>query len=234
LYNKGRVEGRREELKKRLLEKLRRLAESRTVFDPRVFSDPLAEKTDWSPLKPGGANFATHRLLREGDRLEFKISPGARIFSLVFLLVGLGLLAGFAVPLVQRRPLVFREQDLGGLVGLVFAAAGWFLHRHFNRPVVFDRRSGYFWKGRIPPNQLVSREAGKDSCPLKEIHALQIIAERVRGDKSSYWSYELNLVRKDGRRLNVVDHGSLEVIRTDAAAAADFLQVPLWDASQQV
>ena len=35
---------------------------------------------------------------------------------------------------------------------------------------------------------------------------------------------------KDGRRLNVVDHGSLEVIRTDARACADFLQVPLWDA----
>jgi len=220
-------------LKERLLEKLRRLAESRPVFDPGVFSDPAAEKTDWTPLKPGGTNFATHRLLREGDRLEFKISPGARIFSLVFLLAGLGLLAGFAVPLALRSPLVFREQDIGGLVGLVFAVVGWFLHRHFNRPVVFDRRSGYFWKGKIPPDQLVSREAPKDSCPLKEIHALQVIAERVRGDKSSYWSYELNLVLKDGRRLNVVDHGSIEVIRTDAAAVADFLQIPLWDAARQ-
>ncbi|MDP8236930.1 MAG: hypothetical protein P9M08_11145 [Candidatus Erginobacter occultus] len=220
-------------MKERLLEKLRRLAVSRPVFDPGVFSDAVAEKTDWTPLKPGGTNFATHRLLREGDRLEFKISPGARIFSLVFLLSGLGLVAGFVVPMISREPFSFREQDIGGLVGVVFAVVGWFLHRHFNRPVVFDRRSGYFWKGRIPPDQLVSREARKDSCPLKEIHALQVIAERVRGDKSSYWSYELNLVLKDGRRLNVVDHGSIEVIRTDAAAAADFLQVPLWDAARQ-
>ncbi len=220
-------------MKERLLEKLRRLAESRPVFDPRVFSDPLAEKTDWFPLKPGGTNFTTHRLIREGDRLEFKIAPGARVFSLIFLLSGLGLVAGFLVPMFSRRPFAFREQDIGGLVGLVFAVVGWFLHRHFNRPVVFDRRSGYFWKGKIPPGQRVSREAPKDSCLLKEIHALQVIAERVRGDKSSYWSYELNLVLKDARRLNVIDHGSIEVIRSDAAAAAEFLQVPLWDASQK-
>lgn len=219
-----------ENLKERLLEKLRRLAESRTAFDPRVFSDPVAEKTDWTPLKPGGTNFTTHRLIREGDRLEFKIAPGARVFALIFLLSGLGLVAGFAVPLLLRQPLVFREQDIGAAVGMVFFAVGWFLYRFFNRPVVFDRRTGYFWKGRIPPDQAVNREALKDCCPLEEIRALQIIAERVRGDKSSYWSYELNLVLKDGRRLNVVDHGSLEVIRTDARACADFLQVPLWDA----
>jgi hypothetical protein len=215
------------------MEKLRRLAESRPVFDPSVFSDPVAEKADWTPLKPGGTNFATHRLLRAGSRLEFKISPGARIFSLVFLLAGLGLLAGFAVSLALRRPLVFREQDIVGLIWALFAGGGWFLHRHFNRPVVFDRRSGYFWKGRIPPDQLVSREVPKDSCPLKEIHALQVIAERLPGDRSSYWSYELNLVLQDGRRLNVIDHGSIKVIRTDAAAVTDFLQIPLWDAARQ-
>lgn len=217
-------------MKERLLENLRRLADPRPQIDPRVFADPVAGKIDWSPLKPGGTNFTTHRLVREGDRLEFKIAPGARAFALIFLLSGLGLVAGFAIPLLLRQPLVFREQDIGAAVGVVFFAVGWLLCRFFNRPVVFDRRSGYFWKGRIPPHQAVNREALKDCCPLEEIRALQIIAERVRGDKSSYWSYELNLVLKDGPRLNVVDHGSLDVIRTDGRAIADFLQVPLWDA----
>lgn len=220
-------------MKERLLKKLRRLAESRPAFDPRVFSEPLAEKTAWTPLKPGGTNFTTHLLVREGDRLEFKIAAGARVFALIFLLSGLAMIVGFAIPLLLRRPLVFREQDVAATVGVIFAVVGWFLWRTYNRPVIFDRRTGYFWKGAISPDQFVNREALKDCCPLEDIAALQIIAERVRGDKSSYWSYELNLVRHDGRRLNVVDHGSLEVIRADARAAADFLQVPLWDASQK-
>jgi hypothetical protein len=219
-------------LKERLLGKLRRWAESRPVFDPRVFSDPLAERTDWSPLKPGGTNFATHRLVREGERLEFRIAPAARLFALIFLFSGLALSAAFAVPIPFRRPLVFREQDIAAFVGVLFAAVGWFLWRFYNRPVVFDRRSGYFWKGRIPPDQAVKREALKDFCPLGEIAALQIIAERVRGDKSSYWSYELNLVLQDARRLNAIDHGSLDRVREDARACADFLRVPLWDAAE--
>jgi hypothetical protein len=41
-------------------------------------------------------------------------------------------------------------------------------------------------------------------------------------------SYELNLVLKDGRRINVVDHGGADKIRTDAATLADFLGVPVW------
>lgn len=55
-------------MKERLLEKFRRLAESRPALDPGVFSDPLAGQTGWSPLKSGWTNFTTHRLVREGDR----------------------------------------------------------------------------------------------------------------------------------------------------------------------
>ncbi len=214
----------------RLLEKLPRLADPRPQIDPRIFADPVAGETEWTPFKPGGTNFTTHRLVREGDRLEFKIAPGARVFALIFLVIGLVLVAGFAVPLLVRRPFVFREQDIVAAVGLVFALVGGLFYRHFNRPVIFDRRSGYFWKGRIPPAQAVNRESLKDCCALEKIHACQTIAEHVRGSKSSFWSYELNLVLEDGSRLNVVDHGSPAVIRDDGRAVADFLQVPLWDA----
>ena len=42
-------------------------------------------------------------------------------------------------------------------------------------------------------------------------------------------SYELNLVLQDGERLNVVDHGSFDVLREDAAKLGEFLGVPVWD-----
>ena len=52
------------------------------------------------------------------------------------------------------------------------------------------------------------------------------------GGKSSYYSYELNLVLSDGTRLNIVDHGDLRRVRRDGATLARFLGVPLWDPVQ--
>ncbi|RWX50781.1 hypothetical protein VU01_12641, partial [Candidatus Electrothrix marina] len=53
----------------------------------------------------------------------------------------------------------------------------------------------------------------------------------MSGNKSSYCSYEINLVLQDGSRINVVDHGKKNRIREDAHALAEFLGKPLWDAS---
>lgn len=108
---------------KKLIASFKGLAEQ-AAFDPNQFIDPVATRTDWSPLKGGGTNFKTHK--------------------------------------------------------------------------------------------------------LKKVHALQLISEYVRGDKSSYYSYELNLVLKDGERINVIDHGDRSAIQRDAQALAGFLGKPLW------
>ena len=53
----------------------------------------------------------------------------------------------------------------------------------------------------------------------------------MRGNKSAYYSYEMNLVLNDGKRLNVVDHGNQAKLREDAQTLATFLNVPVWDAT---
>ena len=65
---------------------------------------------------------------------------------------------------------------------------------------------------------------------LEDIHALQLISEYCRGSKRSYYSYELNLVLRNGRRINVMDHGDSEKLREDAKTLSQFLEKPLWDA----
>ena len=52
----------------------------------------------------------------------------------------------------------------------------------------------------------------------------------MRGNKNSYYSYELNLVCTNGERINIVDHGALHAIREDALILADYLSIPVWDA----
>jgi hypothetical protein len=65
---------------------------------------------------------------------------------------------------------------------------------------------------------------------LEEIHALQLVAENCRSDNDTYRSYELNLILKDGKRINVVDHGNESKLREDAQTLSRFIEKPVWDA----
>lgn len=98
-------------------------------------------------------------------------------------------------------------------------------------PIVFDKSVGYFWKGRKSPQDVSDTSSIKKIARLEEIHALQLISEYISGSKSSYYSYELNLVLKDGRRIAVIDHGNLKSLREDAKRLSEFLGKPVWDAT---
>ena len=74
------------------------------------------------------------------------------------------------------------------------------------------------------------KEELKAFIKLEDIHAIQLISEYISGEKSSYYSYELNLVLKDAGRINVIDHGNDGVIINNAKILSRFLDVPVWDA----
>jgi len=186
----------------------------------RWADDPVAQSTAWGPLVGGGANFRTRNLRAVGNaRMEFPASLGMRLFAGLFLAMGIGVLAGGII---------------GGewfllLFGTVFGAVGGGLLWFATAPVVFDKRQGAFWRGRTAPAETYHRSSLKHYAPLADIHALQIVKERVRSDDSSYDSFELNLVLADGRRLNVTDHGDYDTLRRNADTLSAFLERPLWD-----
>ena len=70
------------------------------------------------------------------------------------------------------------------------------------------------------------------NAQLSEIYALQIIKEHVKVKRSkssnydTYNSYELNMILKDGRRVNLMDHNKKEHLYNDAKALAQFLKIP--------
>ena len=208
-----------------------------TPFDPSVLQDPLALKTAWTALKSGGTNFRTHRLVQpHSGRLEFKPTITAYVFYSIFILVGAGLLAAFPLEALfspgagsEDKTAIFFCM----LMGTVFISIGIFMAYTGTSPIVFDQMRVLFWKGRPREGGRISRESFTTACELSRIHALQIIAEHCRGSKSSYYSYELNLVLDDASRLNVVDHGALRAMKRDAAKLAGFLNVPVWDQTQR-
>ena len=191
--------------------------DKRELLDPAWFEDELALHIDWMPLVHGGNQFCTHRSrLRSGltgSTLTFEVTPTVLMVGGSMVVLGLVLSIGLLVGSLEA------EQAPWGMLGtLAFSGfAGLSLWHMLRRQVCFDQSTQVFiHRGR--------------QIPLREVHALQLLREFVRGNKKSYNSYEINLVCGDGRRLNVTDHGTLYAIREDAYALADFLGVPIWDA----
>lgn len=199
-------------------------AHQREPFAPSSLRDPVAQTTEWTPCKRGGSNFCTHKLASKGPgRVAFRPTFGACIFYSVFLLLGGSIVVAGLRGLASGNAANPGSIVGGILVGLVFAGPGAAMLWFGTRPIVFDRTVGMFWKGWGTPQQ-----GAAAIVDLGSIHALQVISEYCAG-KHSFYSYELNLVLADGSRINVVDHGDLGRVRSDAGKLAQFLDVPLWD-----
>ena len=191
--------------------------DKRELLDPACFEDELALQIDWTPLVHGGTQFCTHRSrLRQGltgSTLTFEVTPVVLMVGGSMVVLGLVLSIALLVGSLQAA------QAPWGVLGTLALSgfAGFSLWRLRQRQVCFDQSTQLFThRGR--------------QISLREVHALQLLREFVRGNNKSYDSYEINLVCRDGRRLNVTDHGTLHAIREDADALADFLGVPIWDA----
>lgn len=193
-------------------------------FDPASLNDPVALKTAWRPAKRGGTNFRTHRLVPDGmQRIVFRPTPASWLFAAAF--VGSGPLMAalfylkYPFPLGNIPPtmlLVIAGCGVFSLIGVYFAA------RNLGTMEFDGVRRVYAARGL---------RAGFDN-----IHALQIVSEYCGGGSGSvrtrsFVSYELNLVLKNGERINLCDHGNIVRLREDAARLAEFLGRPLWDAA---
>jgi hypothetical protein len=213
----------------------KQLAADTVVFSvhPSTIEDPLAQLTEWFPLNPGGSNLKTVEMHRVSDtRIEFRGSATMKLLAIIFAVSG----PAFGIFMMSKMPFSFESISFGNfwfpiLFIVIFGYAGTSMLYVALRPTVFDKDAGYFWKSFRKPSRLMSAERSKRFTPLSEIHALQLIAEQCSGGQNneSYFSYELNLVLKDGSRKNVFDHGSLGVVRKDAQELAAFLNRPIWD-----
>ena len=217
----------------KLKETISKFDKNKPQFDPSTLNDEVAMKTQWRPAKGGGTNMCTHSLKEVSPRrVEFKARGMALFFPGIFMVAGIGVIIGMTIGgLNQNITMLY----FGISCGSIFFLVGFFILRNWMTPRVFDLNIGCYWKGRKEPAH-IDMQSIKEHCRLRDIHAIQFLQEYCRsssanGGNSSYFSYELNLVLKDGNRLNVVDHAKRSLIRTDAEKLSQFLDVPVWDAT---
>ncbi|MDD2486787.1 MAG: hypothetical protein PHS92_00245 [Candidatus Gracilibacteria bacterium] len=189
-----------------------------------VFNDPIAEKIEWTPLKRGGASVYTYILKEENGRLIFSSSIWMKITASIFTIVGLFIL------LITITSKGYESFMMFGIISFIFIGIGAWLLYYYSIPIIFDNIAGYHYRGKIRTNfNFISNDK---FIEIKSIHAVQVISEYVRGNKTSFYSYEINLVLNDLRRINVIDHGNLDMIKKDAKLIGDYLSIPVWELSE--
>jgi len=192
--------------------------------DPPQFDDPVAANTEWTSVSRSAFGPCAPRLVRFADRIEFQASGWVKPVLLFFLCISLS-------PCVMSWVAFTRgDTALGaGLiaVSMLFVVGIVLLWREAEKTIVFDRRNGFFWKGRSPLSHSPAPDSSDDHAALGQIYALQLIIHHPSSGGGR--NYELNLVLHDGHRINVFAHGRRERLRDDATTLAEFLGVPVWD-----
>ena len=194
-------------------------------------NDLVAKKTRWSPISSGGANFITHELIKVSDnRMEFRASIGAKCFAIFFMVAGVVASLSFtSAAISSSRHDVIAEVIIANVISFVFIVVGISMLFKYTKAIVFDKSKGLYWKSRKEPENFTSLGESIEGVPLSLIHAIQLISEYIKSNDGSYYSHEMNLVLKDGKRLNVIDYGDEEQLRIDASQLAEMLDKPIWE-----
>ena len=189
-------------------------------FSPTIFNDPVAEQTEWKRLINGGANFRTHRLvLQSNNTIHFKLS--IQFLIIAFFVVSIFIIPSFIMLLAGPMQIL--------LVAPLLLLAVWFLY-YVLKPIVFDLERSVFYRGWLKKNEPHEIQ-DIPSCNLDEIYALQIISEYTYHSVGNFTCYEMNIIKKDASRINVLAHSNGKTIRKGTEVLGQKLGVPVWDAT---
>ena len=219
---------------------------SQIHFDGSRPVDPIAMKTKWTPAITNVFRELPREIVRSSaDRVELSSIKTARVSALPFIVIGIV----FAIGIIHSTKYIpIGEKVFAVGSAFIIIALGCIVPYLRNKPVVFDKSRGSFWKGGNARNESPDMDSVQDFTSLEDIHALQLIYWQTynpasKAGKNLIRLVELNLVLKNNRRVNVSLYGAARVIsisftpnslekksREIAAALGKFLGKPVWDA----
>lgn len=167
-------------------------------------------------LLKDGPKFLSHTLVITKSRAYLRPTVGAMMFCVVYIVVG-----GFLASLAAYLSVVTAHYDLSifvGGFGIAIGAFGIVLIQPFIRRASFNKTLGIF-------------DNRKDrNVKLSHIVSLQINNKIIqRKNALSYACFELNLLTKHGRRINILNHNNEDQLENDAALLGMFLGVEVKD-----
>ena len=185
-------------------------------------SEVSIEQIDLSRhLIKNGPKFISHTIVFEKTKAYLKPTLSAMMFCLVYVLVGLFLLGLAAFIYIGSR-----QVDLVIFLcvfGAAIATFGIILLQPFMKYSAFDKRTNEFSNNADRPIKLAN------------ITSLQITNKMITSKHGlSYPCYELNVLTKYGRRLNILNHNDLVKMEADGVKLGEFLGVELLDYKKEI
>ena len=174
-----------------------------------------------STLIHKGPKFRSHKFIFDGNVAYLKPTISSLLFCVIYIVVGLFLLA-LAMTVYVYKNQIDLTIFLGGF-GISITTFGCTLIKPFIKQVIFDRNTGKFKNN-------VDR-----TVKIDNIMSLQIVNKIVSSKHAlSYPCYELNLLTKNGRRINILNHNDLTQLKLDAENLASLLSVELLDLRRKI
>lgn len=197
----------------------------------------LAMRTSWAPVfqptvsKQGWQNMANNKT----TTLKVKKNKNGRLYLVPRLVKSLFNIFIITIGVLLLTSSFWADGGSGSdfwvyLFGIAMVLGGillFKLHTHF----YFDKSNNTFveientflnlnLKKKIPSNKKI--------LALDDIAALQIIRE-YQNNESDGW--ELNIIRKDAKRHNIMQSGRRVLLTESAVAISKYLDVPVWEDS---
>lgn len=168
-----------------------------------------------------GPKFRSHKIIFNENVADLKPTISSLLFCVVYIVVGLFLLTLAAIVYIKNQQLDFAI-FLGGF-GIAITTFGFALIMPFVKQVTFDKNRGSF-KNNIDRK-----------VKIKNIVSLQILNKMITSKNGiSYPCYELNMLTKNGRRINILNHNDINQLKEDAEKLAKFLSVELIDLQREI
>ncbi len=168
-----------------------------------------------------GPKFRSHTVIFDENVAYLKPTISSLLFCVVYIIVGLFLLMLAVIVYVKNNQIDFAI-FLGGF-GIAITTFGFTLIKPFIKQVFFDNKTGKF-KNNIDR-----------TVKIGNIISLQILNKMITSKHGlSYPCYELNMLTKNGRRINILNHNDLEQLISDAEKLALFLSVELIDLQHEI
>jgi hypothetical protein len=129
----------------------------------------------------------------------------------------------------QATPAISLAVAAGPLAAAIgFIIAG-LTYKRFGTRATFDRAAG---------EVLITgqRHGSGHRFHLQDVSGIQFCAAGLKGDEGSWHAYQVNLLRgiEAVERINLLDSGDEETLRTIAKQIAEFLNIPLYIGDQRI
>ncbi len=172
-------------------------------------------------LVQDGPKFLSHTVVISGNAAYLRPTVGSMLFCFIYIVVGT-----FLISLASYIMITTGKLDLtifvGGF-GVAITTFGVTLIQPFLKRARFDKSKGAFDNG-------IDR-----NVKLEQILSLQINNKVVKRKQAlNYHCYELNMLTKNGRRINLLNHNSINQILIDAQLLKNFLKIEVEDMRREI